>query len=245
MAEDRLTLEYQPIVRAADRRPLSVEALLRWRRPGEEGDPLGDLLSAAEHSPVIFALETWAMETCFRDAADWQRGPLAGLRVNLNLSAREFRRADLLRRIKDALDRTGLDPRQVTIEITESSAIHAPADAARIIERLRDMGLQLWLDDFGTGHSSLAWLSWFPIAGLKIPGLFAARVGCDERCDTIVAAVVGMAHRLGLRVAAEGVETEEQLSLLVRHGCDELQGFLLGEPAAARDLPARFRQEKT
>ncbi len=245
MAEDRLTLEYQPIVRATDRQPLAAEALLRWRRPHEEGDELGDLLSAAEHSPVIFALETWAMGVCFEDAAAWQKGPLAGVRVNLNLSAREFRRADLLRRVKGALDRTGLDPRQVTIEITESSAIHSPADAARIIDRLRDMGLQLWLDDFGTGHSSLAWLSWFPIAGLKIPGPFAARVASDERCDTIVAAVVAMAHRLGLRVAAEGVENEEQLSCLVQHGCDELQGFLLGAPAAARDLPARLRREGT
>ena len=240
MAEDRLTLQYQPIVRAADRRPLAVEALLRWRRPDEEGDALGDLLSAAEHSPVIFALETWAMGVCFQDAASWQQGPLAGLRVNLNLSAREFRRADLFPRLERALERARLDPRQVTLEITETSAIHSPADAVRIIGRLQGLGLQLWLDDFGTGHSSLAWLSWFPIAGLKIPGSFATRVTSDERCETIVAAVVAMAHRLGLRVAAEGVENEEQLSCLVRHGCDELQGFLLGGPLGAGELATRL-----
>jgi EAL domain-containing protein (putative c-di-GMP-specific phosphodiesterase class I) len=239
LADDRLVLEYQPIVRATDRRPVAAEALLRWRWPDEEVDSLGDLLAAAEHSPVIFALETWAMGICFQDAASWQSGPLAGMRVNLNLSAREFRRADLLPRLGRALQRTRFDPAQLTLEITESSAIHSPDDAIRIIERLQDMGVQLWLDDFGTGHSSLAWLSWFPIAGLKIPGLFAERVISDERCATIVAGVVAMADRLGLRVVAEGVENEAQLSRLIEHGCDELQGFLLGGPQRPEELAAR------
>jgi EAL domain-containing protein (putative c-di-GMP-specific phosphodiesterase class I) len=240
MADDRLALRYQPIFRAADRRPVAAEALLRWRRPEQEEDDLGALLAAAERSPVIFALETWGMQACFRDAAAWQSGPLPGLRVNLNLSAREFRRKDLLPRVVRALEAQALDPRQVTLEITESSAIHSPDETARTIERLAGLGLQLWLDDFGTGHSSLAWLSWFPIDGLKIPGLFVSRITSDERCSAIVTAVLQMARRLGLRVAAEGIEHEAQLARLVEQGCDELQGFLLAEPLAAGELARRL-----
>jgi EAL domain-containing protein (putative c-di-GMP-specific phosphodiesterase class I) len=237
LAQDRLTLLYQPIFRARDRKPTTAEALLRWRRPHEEADDLGGLLAAAERSPVIFALEVWAMRACFREAAAWQRGALPDLRVNLNLSAREFQRGDLPRKVLRELHAAGLDPARLTLEITETSAIHDPAEVARILERLQGEGIQLWLDDFGTGHSSLAWLSWFDTAGLKIPATFVRGVATDRRSAVIAAATLEMAHALGLRVAAEGIEEEAQLAWLVEHGCDELQGFLLAQPAAAAELP--------
>ena len=240
MAEDRLTLLYQPIFSAAGRRAVTAEALLRWRHPDREEDDLGLLLAAAERSPVIFALETWAMRECFRDAAAWQAGPLPELRVNLNLSAREFQRGELPRRVRRELDRAGMDPARLTLEITETSAIHGPDDVARIVERLQEDGVQLWLDDFGTGHSSLEWLSWFQAAGLKIPGTFVARLGSDERTAVITAATIEMAHALGLQVAAEGIETQEQLDHVIAAGCDDLQGFLLGQASPAADLPARL-----
>ena len=237
MAEDRLTLLYQPIFRATDRRPVAAEALLRWRRPRAEDDDVAELLAAAEHSPVIFALEAWAMGQCFREAAAWQRGPLPDLRVNLNLSAREFQRSSLPRRVQRELQRAGMDPARLTLEITETSAIHDPDEVARVLERLEKLGVELWLDDFGTGHSSLAWLSWFQTAGLKVPGTFVQRVTSDERAATITAATLDMAHRLGLRVAAEGIEEEAQLAWLLERGCDDLQGFLLAEPVGAARLP--------
>ena len=240
LAEQRLVLQYQPIFRAHDLSPVAAEALLRWRSPAAEADDLGDLLHAAERSPVIFALENWAMEVCFRDAAAWQAGPLPDLRVNLNLSAREFQRPDLLVRVMDARERHRLDPAKLTLEITETSAIGAPEDVAPLLQRLRETRLQLWLDDFGTGHSSLAWLSWFPIDGVKIPGLFVSRLPGDDRCALIIAAVVQMAHRLGLRVTAEGIETGEQMAYLKGLGCDDLQGFLLAGPLAPEELAARL-----
>jgi EAL domain-containing protein (putative c-di-GMP-specific phosphodiesterase class I) len=222
LAEHRLALRYQPIFRAHDLSPVAAEALLRWRSPAAEVDDLGDLLHAAERSPVIFALENWAMEVCFRDAAAWQAGPLPDVRVNLNLSAREFQRPDLLVRVMDARERHGLDPAKATLEITETSAIGAPEDVAPRLERLRETRLQLWLDDFGTGHSSLAWLSWFPIDGVKIPGLFVERLPGDGRSALITAGVIDIAHRLGLPVVAEGIEVEAQAIWLKDHGADAL-----------------------
>jgi EAL domain-containing protein (putative c-di-GMP-specific phosphodiesterase class I) len=236
MAEGRLILKYQPIVSAGDLRPVAAEALLRWRTPRSESDGLGELLAAAERSPVIFDLETWAMDVCFREAASWPAVPSSALRVNLNLSARDVQTGDLMARLEAALAASGLDPRRLTLEITETSAIHAPDDVVRVIERIKAIGPQLWLDDFGTGHSSLAWLSWFPIDGLKVPGMFVDRLPGDRRCVEIVSSVIAMAQRLGLRVVAEGVETEAQLSFLKECHCDDLQGFLLRPPLTSAEL---------
>jgi EAL domain-containing protein (putative c-di-GMP-specific phosphodiesterase class I) len=238
---ERLTLEYQPILRAADLRPVAAEALLRWREPERETHSLPELLLAAERSPVIFALEAWAMSVCFRDAAAWQSGPLPGLRINLNLSAREFHHGrNLVPRVERAAAEAGIDARKVTLEITETSAIHAPEHVARVIERLKALGLELWLDDFGTGHSSLAWLSWFPIDGLKVPGLFVERLPADRRSAVITADVIDMAHRLGLRVVAEGIETDGQASWLKEHGADAVQGFLFAAPLPPNEMVARL-----
>lgn len=241
LREERLTLQYQPIFRAADGQPLAAEALLRWRSPERETADLADLLHAAERSPVIFALEAWAMALSFHDAAAWQSGPLPGLRLNLNLSAREFHHGrDVVPRVERAAADASLDPRKVTLEITETSAIHAPEHVARVIQRLKALGLELWLDDFGTGHSSLAWLSWFPIDGVKIPGLFVERLPVDERCALITAGVIDLAHRLERPVVAEGIETEAQRTWLGDHGADALQGFLLAEPLAPAELVTRL-----
>jgi EAL domain-containing protein (putative c-di-GMP-specific phosphodiesterase class I) len=236
LAEHRLTLLYQPIFRAADRRPVAAEALLRWRHPDREQDDLGRLLAAAERSPIIFDLEAWTMRRCFRDAAGWQRS-LPDLRVNLNLSAREFQRANLPRRVREELDRAELDPARVTLELTETSAIHDPHEVAVVLQELQGQGIQLWLDDFGTGHSSLAWLSWFETAGVKLPGTFVGRVTSDGRAAAITRSAIDMVHRLGERVTAEGIEDETQLGWLIEHGCDALQGFLLAGPVGADRLP--------
>ena len=181
------------------------------------------------------------MAVSFQDAAAWQSGPLPGLRLNLNLSAREFHHGrDLVPRVERAAADAGLDPRKVTLELTETSAIHAPQHVARVIERLKALGLQLWLDDFGTGHSSLAWLSWFPIDGVKIPGLFVERLPEGERSALITAGVIDIAHRLALPVVAEGIEAEAQATWLKDHGAEGLQGFLLAEPLAPAEMAARL-----
>jgi EAL domain-containing protein (putative c-di-GMP-specific phosphodiesterase class I) len=237
MTEDRIGLHYQPIVRPSDGRVLGVESLLRWREPKKETEPLADLIWSAERSPVIFKIENRILEESFRAAAGWARAGVAGVRVNVNLSAREFPRADLVRRVRRRLRSAGLSPAAVGLEITETSCMKDFGEVAEEIDRLIGLGIELWLDDFGTGHSSLEWLSQLPLHGVKVPGTFVERLHAEKGCRAIVSRVIDLAHDLGLRVIAEGVETPAQRDFLVERGCDLLQGFLLYAPMPAEELP--------
>ena len=241
LAEDRIHLQYQPIVSAADSRVERVEALLRWRKPKQEKQTLTDLIWAAERSPVIFELENWILDRSFRAAAAWEKAGLPSVRVNVNLSAREFPRADLVSRVTRRLAGANLDPIGVGLEITETSGICEFDEVADPIDRLVEKGIELWLDDFGTGHSSLEWLSHLPLHGLKIPGTFVERLHDEKRCQAIVVRVIQLAHDLGLKVIAEGVETIEQRDFLAARGCDFFQGFLFYAALPAKRLPSALR----
>ena len=237
MAAERFVLHYQPLVAARDGRVASVEALLRWRTPEREQDSIAELIQSVERSPVIFKLENWTLGEALRDARGWRDQGMDGLRVGVNLSAREFPRANLVRRVAQQLSAAGLPASALALEITESSAVDDFAAAADRLERLAGTGIELWLDDFGTGHSSLEWLSHLPTHGLKIPGTFVERLLADRRCQVIVRRAIEMAHDLGLRVVAEGVETAEQRDRLAADGCDLFQGFLFFPPMPAEELP--------
>jgi EAL domain-containing protein (putative c-di-GMP-specific phosphodiesterase class I) len=241
LAEGRLHLLYQPIVSTPDFRVERVEALLRWRRPKREKEKLTDLIFAVERSPVIFKLENWILDQSFRAAAGWKAAGLTGVRVNVNLSAREFPRADLVDRVTGRLAAAGLELGDVGLEITETSSMQRFDEVAEQIEQLMDEGIELWLDDFGTGHSSLEWLSHLPLHGVKIPGTFVERLHEEKRCRTIVTRVIDLAHDFGLRVIAEEIETAAQRDFLVEKGCDLLQGFLFYAPMPAEDLPPALR----
>jgi EAL domain-containing protein (putative c-di-GMP-specific phosphodiesterase class I) len=236
MVGDCFVLHYQPIVDAHDGRVVSAEALLRWRDPDEDQDAITELLQSVERSPVIFKLENWALDQALQAARSWRDAGL-DLRVGVNLSAREFPRADLGGRIRYRLSASGLPPPALALEITESSAISDFSAAADRLERLAAMGIELWLDDFGTGHSSLEWLSRLPTHGLKISGTFVKRLFTEPRCQVIVRRAIEMAHDLGLRVVAEEVETKEQRDYLDRSGCDLFQGFLFYAALLAEELP--------
>jgi EAL domain-containing protein (putative c-di-GMP-specific phosphodiesterase class I) len=236
MAEDRLRLLYQPVVNASDARVERVEALLRWRNPKSEEATLTDLIWSAERSPVIFKLENWILDQSFRDAAGWKQAGLDGVRVNVNLSAREFPRADLVGRVARRLRSARLPAAAVGLEITETSSMRRFDEVAEQIDRLMETGLELWLDDFGTGHSSLEWLSHLPLHGVKIPGTFVERLHVETRCQSIAARVIDLAHDLGLKVIAEGVETPAQRDFLAERGCDLFQGFLYFAPMPADEL---------
>jgi EAL domain-containing protein (putative c-di-GMP-specific phosphodiesterase class I) len=236
VAEERVELHYQPVVRTGDGQVERVEALLRWRPPVREERSLTELIWSAERSPVIFRLENWILEQAFRAAARWRGAGLAAVRVNVNASAREFPRADLVQRVSGLLTGAGLGPGEAGLEITETSRMGPLEEVADQVARLRDRGLELWLDDFGTGHSSLEWLSHLPLHGLKIAGTFVERLFVEPRCQTIVARLIELAHDLGLRVIAEGVETERQRAFLADRGCDLLQGFLFCPPLPADEL---------
>jgi EAL domain-containing protein (putative c-di-GMP-specific phosphodiesterase class I) len=237
VVEDRLHLLYQPIVSARDFGVARVEALLRWRKPKREKEAITELIWAAERSPVIFKLENWILDQSFQAAAGWKEAGLAGVRVDVNLSAREFPRADLVARITRRLRAARLDPGDIGLEITETSTMRRFDEVAEQIEQLTGQGIELWLDDFGTGHSSLEWLSHLPLHGVKIPGTFVERLHEEKRCQGIVARVIDLAHDLGLKVVAEEVETPAQRDFLVERGCDFLQGFLFYAPMAAGELP--------
>jgi EAL domain-containing protein (putative c-di-GMP-specific phosphodiesterase class I) len=240
LAEERFVLHYQPIT-AEGGRVESVEALLRWRRPDEEKDDITELLASVERSPVIFRLENWTLERAFEAARGWQDAGVKGIRVGVNLSAREVPRADLVRRVRRRLAHARLAPESVALEITETSGMTDFTAAAEQLERLSAMGIELWLDDFGTGHSSLEWLSRLPTHGVKIPATFVKRLAADRACQAIVARVVELAHDLDLRVIAEGVETKEQKEALTARGADLFQGFLFYAAMPAEELPDALR----
>ena len=237
VAGGRIDLHYQPIVEPDGLRTVAVEALMRWRRPAD-GPPLSDLIFSAERSPVIFKLENWVLGQSLAAAASWRDAGVTGLRTNVNLSAREFPRAGLVRRLQRMLATHGLDASAIGLEVTETSAICKFDEVAEQIEELKAMGLELWLDDFGTGHSSLEWLGRIPVHGIKIPGTLTKRLEDDPRFRTIVSRAVDLAHDLGLRVIAEGVETVRQRDILGRAECDLLQGFLFHPPVPAAEVPA-------
>jgi EAL domain-containing protein (putative c-di-GMP-specific phosphodiesterase class I) len=232
LAGDDLFLHYQPLADAATGRPVSVEALLRWSAERYEGE-LAQLICAAERSPLIFRLENWTLKQALGTAAAWESEPLASLRLNVNISARGFDRKELAARVLRQAEDAGFPARKLALEITETSALRDLDDVAPELAKLKAAGVERWLDDFGTGHSSLHWLSRLPLDGVKIPAAFVTQLPSDDRCRVIVRRVVELAHELGLRAAAEGVETEEQRAFLQECGCDLLQGYLLfaGMPA--------------
>jgi EAL domain-containing protein (putative c-di-GMP-specific phosphodiesterase class I) len=238
--EDRFLLHYQPIVDARDSRIVGVEALLRWRAGETDRHPLEELIHSAERSPVIFKLENGTLREACLAAAAWRQAGLQGVRVHVNLSAREFPRADLVGRVRRQLDDAGLDPGALGLEVTETSSMEAYVTVAAHLDRLMEMGIELWLDDFGTGHSSLEWLSRLPLNGVKIAATFVQRALTEKRTEVIITRVIEMAHDLGLRVNAEGVETAEQRAFLAERGCDLLQGFLLYAAMPAEELPRLF-----
>ena len=237
LAADRFVLHYQPIVGARDGVVSGVEALLRGRAPDGEPEPVTELIVSAERSPVIFKLENWTLGRALRTARGWGEAGLEGVRVGVNLSAREFPRANLVRRVQQQLAAAGLPPSALALEITESSRMQDFDAAADRLHELAGLGIQLWLDDFGTGHSSLEWLSRLPTHGLKIPGTFVERLAGHPRAQVIVRRAIELAHDLDLHVIAEGVETPGQRDLLLEYGCDRFQGFLFHPPMAADDLP--------
>jgi EAL domain-containing protein (putative c-di-GMP-specific phosphodiesterase class I) len=241
IADDRIGLAYQPIVEPEGVRTVAVEALMRWK-DGSRSPAISELIVAAERSPVIFKLENWVLQQSFAAAGGWREAGASGFRLNANLSARQFPRPGLVRRVKRLLSQNGVDPKAVAIEITETSAMCHFDEVAAQCDELRAMGLQLWLDDFGTGHSTLEWLGRIPADGLKIPGALTGRLEDDARYRTIVTRLIDLAHDLGLRVIAEGVETAAQRDILGRAECDLLQGFLFAPPLAAEEVPGAVRR---
>jgi diguanylate cyclase (GGDEF)-like protein len=232
--ESGLRLHFQPLYSTKTGELTGYEALARWFHPSLGTVPPMDFIPVAEDTGQIEALGRWVLHAACQEAVRWP----APLTVAVNLSAAQFRRGDaIVAEVAEALKDSGLAPARLELEITESLLMSHTEQVLSTLHALRQLGTRIAMDDFGTGYSSLAYLWRFPFDKLKIDRAFTQGLGSDARVDVIVRSIITLAHSLSIRVNAEGVETEAQQSALKRHGCDELQGYLLGKPVPAERLP--------
>lgn len=236
LQRDELLLHFQPKVSLKTGRINGVEALVRWSHPEHGMRSPAEFIPVAEETGLIVPLGEWVLRKACATLRAWQDAGLPVVPVAVNLSARQFRQAELIEVVGAVLDETGLDPALLELEITESMLMDDVDAAVAILKTLKELGVELSLDDFGTGYSSLSYLKRFPIDRLKIDRAFVRDIATDPDDAAICVAIIGLAHNLRMRVVAEGVETEGQLQYLREHGCDALQGFFFSPPVAADAL---------
>jgi diguanylate cyclase (GGDEF)-like protein/PAS domain S-box-containing protein len=242
---------YQPIVQLENRRLSGFEALLRWRHPERGIIPPTDFVHIAEDTELIVPVGNWAMREACRQASEWQSifPSDTPLTMSVNLSGKQFKQPDLVAQIKQILYQTGLDPRTLRLEITESMVIDDSEIATAMLRQLRSIDVQLSIDDFGTGYSSLSYLHRFPVNILKIDKSFVGRMSMDEESLGIVETIITLAQKLRMDVIAEGIETDEQMEKLKALHCNYGQGYLfssaLPAEAAAALLASQWQQQET
>ena len=232
IAQRELELVYQPKIDAASLQVTAVEALLRWKHPLLGMVSPARFIPIAEKHGLIEPIGNWVLEAALAQAAVWRKAGMR-MRVAINVSGFQMRQDDFARRIETGLRKHALQANRFTCEITESVAMEDTQVTRAAFDRLGKLGVHVSIDDFGTGHSSLATLRRLPAQELKIDRAFVADMATDADARAIVGAVLTMARALGLRVVAEGVETPAQRDLLVQMGCDELQGYLFAKPMSA------------
>ena len=235
LAKDELELFFQPKIDARSGKVTAAEALVRWNHPSRGQVMPDEFVPLAERSGLIGPLGNWVIEAACKQARAWRDKGLR-MRVAINLSAHQMRQEDIVDRIAEALARHRIRPLLLTCEITESAAMEDTAATQETFRRLGELGVHLSIDDFGTGYSSLSYLRRLPAEELKIDASFVQDLGHSADARAVVDAVVKLAHALGLKVVAEGVETVRQQKILVDLGCDELQGYLFAKPMSARAL---------
>ena len=231
-----LTLAYQPIYRVADKTLIGAEALLRWQHPVHGQVAPSVFIDVAEQSGLIETIGPAVIRAACRDAMRWRREGGEELFVSINVSPRQLRSGDFHEQVMTALAESGLPPRLMHIELTETAVLGDEEQARRILSSLREAGIKIWLDDFGTGFSGLSHLRRVPVDGVKIDRSFIADVLRDPDDLALTTAIIAMAHSLGMTVVAEGVEKEGQCDLLRSRGCDLAQGYWLGHPMNMRDF---------
>jgi diguanylate cyclase (GGDEF)-like protein len=224
-----LLLHYQPQVEVGSMRIVGVEALLRWQSPELGLVPPAEFVPLAEETGLIIPMSEWVLRTACAQGAAWCRDGMA-VSVGVNLSARQFAQAGLVKTISAILEETGFPPHLLDLELTESAVMQEGSDAIAVLQQLRQLGVSLSLDDFGTGYSSLSYLQRFPIDTLKIDRAFVQDITGKAGEGTLAAAIIAMAHSLNMEVIGEGVETAEQLAFLQARQCRVIQGFYFSRP---------------
>ena len=243
--QEEFLLFYQPQVDLATGRIVGTEALLRWRHPELGLISPGKFIPVLENIGMMVRVGEWVLETACRQGRAWQRDGFPPLRVAVNISARQFGKQDIIGTVARVLRETGFDPHLLGLEITESLLMEDIQANSRLLEELKTSveGLEVSIDDFGTGYSSLYYLKTLPIDVLKIDQSFIRDITTDPDDATITTAIINLAHNIGLKVIAEGVETEEQLAYLREKFCDEAQGYYFGRPLPADEFTRLLERE--
>ncbi|MGE5174574.1 MAG: putative bifunctional diguanylate cyclase/phosphodiesterase [Betaproteobacteria bacterium] len=233
---DELELFYQPKKLVSQDKIVGMEALLRWTPAGGEMILPSQFIGIAEETGLIMDIGKWTLKNACMQAREWQKAGYEPVVMSVNLSSRQFDQKDLIEVVSGALLDSGLDPRLFELEITESAVMRDPHGALKVLGMLREMGVIISMDDFGTGYSSLNYLRMIPLDYLKIDRSFVLNIGNATRDEAIIKAIIGIAHSLDLRVVAEGVENEEQLTFLRGCRCDEMQGYIVSRPVPSSEV---------
>ncbi len=234
-------MNYQPILDLTSRRVSGFEALLRWEHPKWGQIPPLSFIPVAEDTGLIVQIGAWVIREASRQLAEWRRTLPGGsrLRMAVNLSARQLRDPAIVEGVREAIRESGVAPDAITLELTESTLMDKPDQAAELLTAIKGIGVGIAIDDFGTGYSSLAYLRRFPVDTVKIDRAFVDGLDRDDTADeTLVAAIVAMASALSITTVAEGVETVGQAERLVALDCDEVQGYLYSRPTTADLIPS-------
>ncbi len=233
-------LAYQPVVDLRDGRLVGLEALLRLPQSGPNPVSTGELIATAEQCGLIGAIGDFVIDSACQQLAAWPGAKAHGIKLAINVSARQFHDKNLARRIRDAVARAGADASLLELELTESAFLGGSDEAQRILQELRATGVSIALDDFGTGYSSLAYLKRFPIDKIKIDRSFVSEIGSSEDEGAIVKAIIALGDSLRMMVVAEGIETQVQLDSLGRFGCHYGQGFHFAQAITPQALGQRY-----
>jgi diguanylate cyclase (GGDEF)-like protein/PAS domain S-box-containing protein len=244
LIQGELVLHYQPKLDLASGVIVGGEALLRWQRPGFGLVPPYRFIPLAEETGLIVPIGAWVINETCRQIRAWAEAGQPSVMVAVNVSARQFAGGELEAVLATALRKHAVDPRMLGLELTESMLMAAPEQATERLDALRRVGVAVALDDFGTGYSSLSYLSRFPVDELKIDRSFITHIVSDPKAANIATAVIALAHRMALKVVAEGVETETQLSYLRKNRCDQIQGYLFSAPVPADEFATLVSQGK-
>ena len=241
---DEFIIYYQPLVEITTARINGMEALIRWQHPQWGLISPNDFIPLAEDTGLIVLLGEWVLRTACAQNKAWQDAGYPPMRINVNLSSRQFQQTNLVQRIATILQDTQLNPKWLGLEITESVAMKDVEFTGKMLFELRKMGITIAIDDFGTGYSSLSYLKRLPIDMIKIDRSFIRDISQDSDDASIVSTIIGLAQNLKMRVTAEGVETREQLRFLQEHHCHEMQGYLFSRPLPIGELDSLLAKER-
>lgn len=237
LANNELEIYYQPLNTIdSERKIIGVEALLRWHHPKQGMIAPTHFINITENTGLIIPIGEWVLTTACEQIKEWEHQGLGKITVSVNLSPRQFMDSNLVSAVKSALDTSGIEPNQLNLEITESTAMYSIDKTIDILHSLKNLGVHISIDDFGTGYSSLSYLQQMPIDNLKIDRSFIKNIHHSTKDQAFVQAIVTMAHTLGMKTIAEGVELEGQFTFLKEIGCEVAQGYLFSKPVPSEQL---------